>query len=201
MGTLAEFAVMSGHDRQARSELDALAPAAWRSPADGVQISLRYAQALLADVDQAESRFASALDPAFADYRFDIARVRLGYGTWLRRNRRITQTREVLREARDVFDALGAVGWADRAERELQAAGESSSRRAPEAWDQLTPQEMQIAQMVAQGLSNKEIAQRLYLSHRTVASHLYRMFPKLGVTSRTQLTNVIRGSTDRPREG
>jgi DNA-binding CsgD family transcriptional regulator len=64
-------------------------------------------------------------------------------------------------------------------------------RRVPEAWAQLTPQELQIAQLAAQGLSNREIGERLYLSHRTVGSHLYRLFPKLGVTSRTQLRGAL----------
>jgi pimeloyl-ACP methyl ester carboxylesterase len=102
------------------------------------------------------------------------------------------------RVARDTFDRLGALGWAEQARQELRAAGESSTRRAPEAWDQLSPQEMQIAQMLALGLSNKEIGQRLYLSHRTVASHLYRVFPKIGVTSRAQLTRAV---TARPTAG
>ena len=64
-------------------------------------------------------------------------------------------------------------------------------KRAPEVWDQLSPQEMQIANMAAEGLSNREIAQRLYLSHRTVGSHLYRLFPKLGITSRAQLVAAL----------
>ena len=67
----------------------------------------------------------------------------------------------------------------------------SPRRRAPEAWAQLTPQELQIAQLAAEGLSNREIGERLYLSHRTVGSHLYRLFPKLGVTSRTQLRDAL----------
>ena len=75
--------------------------------------------------------------------------------------------------------------------RELRASGERASPRAPDAWAQLTPQELQIAQLAADGLSNREIGERLYLSHRTVGSHLYRLFPKLGVTSRTQLRNAL----------
>lgn len=122
---------------------------------------------------------------------FDGARIRLSYGAWLRRQRRVVDSRAPLRAARDAFDWLGASGWADRARVELAVAGEDSTRRAPEAWDELTPQEVQVAQMVAQGLSNKEIGQRLYVSHRTIASHLYRMFPKLGVTSRAQIARAV----------
>jgi DNA-binding CsgD family transcriptional regulator len=73
----------------------------------------------------------------------------------------------------------------------LTAAGETSRRRKAGAWDQLTPQEFQIAQMAAEGLSNREIGQQLYLSHRTVGSHLYHVFPKLGVTSRAQLRQAL----------
>jgi DNA-binding NarL/FixJ family response regulator len=115
----------------------------------------------------------------------------LSYGTWLRRRRRVAEARAALRSARDTFDALGARPWAQRARQELRAAGEASRTRAPEAWDQLSPQELQIAHLAAEGLSNREIAQRLYLSHRTVGSHLYRLFPKLGVTSRSQLVGAL----------
>jgi DNA-binding NarL/FixJ family response regulator len=73
----------------------------------------------------------------------------------------------------------------------LRAAGEVSPQRRREVWDQLSPQELQIANMVAEGLSNREIAQRLYLSHRTVGSHLCRLFPKLGITSRAQLVAAL----------
>ena len=81
--------------------------------------------------------------------------------------------------------------WGDRARHELRASGVRSRRRAPDARDELTPQELQIAQLAAEGLSNREIGQRLYLSHRTVGSHLYRVFPKLGVTSRGQLRDAL----------
>jgi DNA-binding NarL/FixJ family response regulator len=96
-----------------------------------------------------------------------------------------------LRAARDAFDALAVAPWAERARRELRASGEGSRRRTGDSLDELTPQELQIVQMAAQGLSNREIAERLYLSHRTVESHLYRVFPKLGVTSRAQLAGAL----------
>ena len=92
-----------------------------------------------------------------------------------------------MRAARDTFDALGCATWSEQARRDLRASGERSRRRVPEARDQLTAQELQIAQLVAQGLSNREIGQRLYLSHRTISTHLYRIFPKLGITSRAEL--------------
>jgi DNA-binding NarL/FixJ family response regulator len=96
-----------------------------------------------------------------------------------------------LRAARETFDALGAVPWGERARQELRASGVTSRRRVPETRDQLTPQELQIAGMAAGGLSNREIGQQLYISHRTVGYHLSRVFPKLGITSRTQLHAAV----------
>jgi RNA polymerase sigma factor (sigma-70 family) len=131
------------------------------------------------------------------------ARLQLAFGEWLRRRRRTTESRAPLRAARDAFDALGFGPWAERARQELRASGESSRRRTPDMLDELTPQELQIVQMAAAGLSNREIGQRLFLSRRTVESHLYRVFPKLGVTSRAQLPGVLANGTDesdsRPR--
>src|SRR3954466_2954685 len=80
---------------------------------------------------------------------------------------------------------------AGRARRELRASGENVRRSAPGGWSQLSPQELQIAQLAAEGLSNRQIGEQLYLSHRTVESHLYRLFPKLGVTSRAQLRDAL----------
>ena len=96
-----------------------------------------------------------------------------------------------LRAARDLFEALGAAPRAERARRELRASGERSRQRDVTAWDQLSPQESEIARMAAEGLSNREIGEQLFLSHRTVGAHLYRIFPKLGVTSRGQLHTVL----------
>jgi DNA-binding NarL/FixJ family response regulator len=83
------------------------------------------------------------------------------------------------------------IPWSERARQLLRATGEKARPRTPEARDQLSPQELQIAQMAAEGLSNREIGQKLYLSRRTVSSHLYRIFPKLGITSRTELRHVL----------
>jgi DNA-binding NarL/FixJ family response regulator len=97
----------------------------------------------------------------------------------------------------DIFDALGAAGWAARAARESRAAGQRPQHIAQDGWTRLTAQESQIAQLAAQGLSNREIGARLYLSHRTIGSHLYRIFPKLGVRTRTQLHHAL-GSGEPP---
>ena len=109
----------------------------------------------------------------------------------LERRGRIFMLAFTPRLPRDAFDALDVAPWADRARQKLRAAGEASPKRSPARWDQLSAQEMQIAAMAAEGLSNREIGQRLYLSHRTVGSHLYRAFPKLGVTSRSQLVAAL----------
>jgi DNA-binding CsgD family transcriptional regulator len=191
IGSLAEYAVASGHRDEATNELAKLEPLAARTPSTGVHVGLRYARALLADPTRAEALYLDALAPELGDWPFNDARVLLSYGGWLRRNRRVVDARAPLRSAREIFERLEALGWAERARRELRAAGEDSSRRAPETWYQLTAQETQIAQLVAEGLSNKEVGRRLYLSHRTVGSHLYRMFPKLGVTSRAQLARAV----------
>jgi DNA-binding NarL/FixJ family response regulator len=118
------------------------------------------------------------------------------FGTWLRRQRRDVESRAPLREAIELFDVLGATRWSDRARQELRATGETLGPRRPDARDQLTAQELQIAQLAARGLSNREIGERLFLSHRTIGSHLYRTFPKLGITSRTQLRDALPGAAD-----
>jgi DNA-binding NarL/FixJ family response regulator len=136
------------------------------------------------------------LTSATQTWPFYAARAQLAYGEWLRRQRRAEESRAPLREATQTFEALGHVRLAGRARRELRASGERAGRRVPEAWAKLTPQELQIAQLAADGLSNREIGERLYLSHRTVGSHLYRLFPKLGVTSRTQLPEALEPQSD-----
>jgi DNA-binding CsgD family transcriptional regulator len=156
-----------------------------------LQVQLAYVAAILAPDAVAERHFRAAVAAAKAEWPFYVARAQLAYGEWLRRHRRMTQSRAPLREAAETFDALGLVRYAERARRELRASGETVRRREPGAWAQLSPQELQIAQLAADGLSNREIGEQLYLSHRTVESHLYRLFPKLGITSRTQLRHAL----------
>ena len=91
------------------------------------------------------------------------------------------------------LDVELAAPWAEQAQAELRAAGGRAARRGPATADLLSPQEMQIARLAAEGLSNREIGQRLYRSHRTVGSHLYRIFPKLDITSRSQLASRLDG--------
>jgi DNA-binding CsgD family transcriptional regulator len=161
------------------------------TPSPALHAGLRYARALLAADTDAEALFQAALRADLTRWPFARARVQLAYGGWLRRQRRAAESRGHLRAARETFDALGTIPWSERARQELRASGETSRRRTPDARDQLTPQELQIAQMAAEGLTNREIGERLYLSHRTVSSHLHRIFPKLGVTSRSSLRAAL----------
>jgi DNA-binding NarL/FixJ family response regulator len=165
------------------------------SPATGSKIALEYARAVLADQDAAEPLFRAAMDGASRRLPWHRARVDLAYGSWLRRQRRVVESREPLRAARATFDALGARPWAQQADQELRATGERGWEPRSNPRELLSPQETQIAELAAQGLSNREIGQRLFLSHRTVGSHLYRIFPKLGIASRNQLAEAL--STDR----
>ncbi|MET8874776.1 helix-turn-helix transcriptional regulator [Nocardia sp. NPDC004604] len=98
--------------------------------------------------------------------------------------------------AREIFDALGFAAWSERARLELRSAGESSPNRDPDARERLTPHELSIAQLAAHGLTNREIGQRLYLSHRTVSTHLHRIFPKLGISSRGDLAALLPASDE-----
>ncbi|PYG02174.1 regulatory protein, luxR family [Georgenia satyanarayanai] len=159
--------------------------------------SLVYSRAVLAAPEAAESLHRAAVD-ALAGWPFLRARVRLSLGRLLRRERRVTESRPHLRAARDSFDTLGALAWAAAARRELRAAGEADGHDASTGAPLLTAQEQLIAALAAQGLTNREIGARLYLSPRTVGSHLYHLFPKLGVTSRAQLGQVMPSVDRRP---
>ncbi|HEY6758425.1 MAG TPA: LuxR family transcriptional regulator [Baekduia sp.] len=177
---------------EVRAMLDDVERCAGDEPGDWIALGLRHARAVTAGDDaEAGERFAAALAADLSLWPFQRARLELAHGRWLRRQRRIGESRVPLRAARDAFDALGCVAWGEQARRELRASGETSRRRNPDARDELTAQELQIAQLAASGLSNREIGERLYLSHRTVGTHLYRIFPKLGITARGELAGAL----------
>jgi DNA-binding CsgD family transcriptional regulator len=187
---IVECALRAGRYDEARRMMTLLEALGRRTPAALVHVGLRFARPLLADGPEAQDLYEIALK-AEPKWPFDFARLELSYGSWLRRQRRITDSRPHLRAARATFDALGVQPWADKARAELRASGERilEPMRAPR--QPLSPQELQIAQMAASGLSNREIAERLFLSHRTVGAHLYRVFPKLGIVSRSELARVL----------
>lgn len=191
---LVEAAVRGEAAEAARDLLGELTPLGEQTPSPALLCGLRLARALLSPPDAAEPLYQAALDAVPANWPFERARVHLALGQWLRRHRRPAESRVVLHAAREVFDALGASAWAERARQELRAAGASSPRQDPAAVDQLTSTELHVAQLAAQGLTNREIGERLYVSPRTVSTHLQRMFPKLGVTSRGELAAVLRGT-------
>ena len=184
---LAEAARQIDRLQAARTRVVQVEAMAGGRPGAWIALALAHARALVAEPAEAGERFEEALATDLTRWPFQRARIQLAHGQWLRRQRRVGDSRAVLRAARDTFDSLGCRRWSDHARRELRASGERSQRRLPEARDRLTAQELQIAQLAAEGLSNREIGRRLYLSHRTVSTHLYRVFPKLGVTSRGEL--------------
>jgi DNA-binding CsgD family transcriptional regulator len=192
VGDLAEAAVNIGQADHALARLAEVEAAAGTDPETWVALQLRYARAILAtDPEIAAARFEAALSVDLARWRFDRARLLLSYGRWLRRERRVTDSRSPLRAARDIFDTLSCAAWGDQARRELRASGESSRRRDPAHRDNLTAQELQIAQLAAEGLSNREIGQKLFVSPRTVSTHLYRIYPKLGISARSHLAAAL----------
>jgi DNA-binding CsgD family transcriptional regulator len=137
---------------------------------------------------ETEAAFLESLRHHEANERvLDRARTELLFGEFLRRERRRMDARAQLRSAQERFDRLGASQWAERAASELRATGETARRRQPDAIAELTPQEQQIAKLVAEGGTNKEIAAQLFLSPRTVEYHLRKVFMKLGITSRAEL--------------
>jgi DNA-binding CsgD family transcriptional regulator len=129
--------------------------------------------------------------PGADRFPFELARVRLAFGEHLRRVRATGAARLHLAAARDVFTRLGARPWVARAETELRATGVSRSPAGPATMVVLTPQEHEISQLAASGLTNKQIGAQLYLSPRTVSAHLYRVFPKLGISSRAALRDAL----------
>jgi DNA-binding CsgD family transcriptional regulator len=152
------------------------------------------ARGILAAPGAAEAHFDKALsDPAGDQWPFERAQLRLDYAEWLRRARRINDAKPALTQALGTFRRLGARSWTQRAEAELRACGVAVTGAAGErdALGELTPQQRQTVRLASEGLTNRQIGDRLFLSPRTVSSHLYRSYPKLGVVGRHQLRDVI----------
>jgi DNA-binding NarL/FixJ family response regulator len=194
---LVEAAVRSGQDDVARAAYATLEQAALSNAATWELALAARCRGLLSTDGTADGDFEEALRMHSDSHRpFDEARTELLVGEHLRRKRERVESRAHLRAALDAFETLGAVPWAERARVELRASGETARKRDPSAISQLTPQELQVARFVGEGFSNKEVAAKLFLSPRTIDSHLRSVFAKLGVTSRTQLARLPLGGAE-----
>jgi ATP/maltotriose-dependent transcriptional regulator MalT len=189
---LVEAAVRTGRHDEARAHVTAMREARIGRISPRLDLLATASAAIAAPAHEAGPLFSAALAVPGADrWPFDFARVRLAYGEYLRRDRVTSEARAHLGAAVATFRVLGARPWAERADNELRAAGLHVVRAAGYRRPELTAQERQIASLAAAGLSNKEIGQRLYLSHRTVGGHLHQIFPKLGITSRAALRDAL----------
>ncbi|MFI5843099.1 sigma factor-like helix-turn-helix DNA-binding protein [Catenuloplanes sp. NPDC051500] len=204
LADLAAAAAHTGHHDDAVRIVERSAP---RMDSPRLRAILHRARGLLARPDHAEAHLRAALaDPAVRHWPFEYAQATLDLAAWLRRRRRIVESRTSLAEAVALFDRLGAAPWSDRTRAEARAAGMAADRipgGGPETGDAadvtggraavgaalaaLTPQQREVVLLAGRGLTNREIGERLHLSPRTVGSHLYRSFPRLGITTRVQL--------------
>jgi DNA-binding CsgD family transcriptional regulator len=186
---LFDLALRAGRLDVLREWLDDVAAFADVTGTPSARATVEHGRALLAGEGDAEAHFRRALDAHAGSPRLpDRARTELAFGEYLRRARRRVDAREHLRTALALFEDLGATPWVERAAHELRASGETARRRDVTTATELTAQERQVAGLVRQGLSNRDVAARLFVSPRTVDFHLRNTFAKLGVTSRAELT-------------
>jgi DNA-binding CsgD family transcriptional regulator len=180
---------MSDTTADAYARLSEIASATGSQWAMGVEARSR---ALVSHGELADDLYREAIERlAQTRARVELGRAHLLYGEWLRRKRRRVDAREQLRTAHQVFMAIGAEAFAGRAERELLATGEHVRKRVVETREDLTAQEAHIARLAGDGVSNAEIATRLFISRRTVEYHLNKVFTKLGISSRHQLDAAL----------
>jgi DNA-binding CsgD family transcriptional regulator len=192
---LVEAAVRTGRRAEADAHVSAIRDLGIAALSPRLALLAAGSAAIAAPDHLATQLFREALAlPGIDRWPFDLARVQLAYGERLRRTRATTEARVHLAVALDVFQGLGARPWATRAANELRAAGHASSTANELGAALLTPQEHEIAMLAAAGLTNKQIAERIFVSPRTVGAHLYRIFPRLGVTSRAALRDALNRS-------
>ncbi len=189
---LVEAAARSGRIELAREAADRLAERAAASGTPWAMGAAARSRALVADGEAAEELYREAIDRLEPSrMAWYLARARLSYGEWLRRENRRVDARGQLREAYDMFASMGSDGFADRARHELLATGENVRKRRDDTRDELTPQEEQIARLARDGRTNAEIGAQLFLSPRTVEWHLRKVFAKLGISSRMGLHDAL----------
>jgi DNA-binding CsgD family transcriptional regulator len=189
---LVEAAVRTGRADEAAAHAAAARESAAARLSPRLQMLVLACEALTAPDARALELFEQALSQVEpGSWPFDTARVRLLHGERLRRRRATAQAREELLRAAAAFEELGAAPWAERARAELRATGHTPTEPAEQLKGSLTPQEWKIATLAATGLTNKQIAERLFLSHRTIGTHLYQIYPKLGISSRAALRDAL----------
>jgi DNA-binding CsgD family transcriptional regulator len=194
---LIEAAARSGVREDAAGAMQRLLDSTQSSDSDWARGTEACARALLGDSETAERSYREALERLGRTHaRVALARAHLLYGEWLRRERRRTDARVQLRAAHEMFVAMGADGFAERARGELLATGETARKRTIATNDQLTAQESQVARLARDGLSNPEIAARLFISTSTVQYHLHKVFTKLGINSRMHLDRALPTDSD-----
>ena len=197
---LAEAAARSGDPRLVEAALKWLSERARATPTEWVLGIEARVRALLSDGEAAERCYRESIERlSRTRIRTQLARAHLLYGEWLRRENRRADAREPLRTAHEMLEAMGAEAFAERARRELLATGETVRKRVSETSDALTAQEAQVARLARDGLSNPEIGARLFISSRTVQYHLRKVFTKLGISSRSQLHQVLPSDRDAVR--
>jgi DNA-binding CsgD family transcriptional regulator len=196
---LVEAAMRTGRNEEAAAHFAAAQEAGLPGISSRLALITFGAGALAAtDAGDATTRFEQALSVPGADqWPFDLARIQLAFGEHLRRSRATARARQLLTSARDTFQRLDARPWTQRSGNELRATGLTLGQTDESGRASLTPQQLEIAQLAAEGLTNKEIGERLYLSHRTVGTHLYQLFPKLGITSRAALRDALQNPAHR----
>ncbi len=189
---LIEAAARTGNRQRAADALERLTESTSACETEWALGVAARSRALLSDGEVADRLYREAIDRlGRTRVRWALARAHLLYGEWLRRETRRTDARQQLRIARQMFTAMGAEGFAERARRELLATGETARKRSVENAGQLTVQEAQVAELAREGLSNVEIGARLFISPRTVEYHLGKVFTKLGINSRMQLHRAL----------
>jgi DNA-binding NarL/FixJ family response regulator len=198
MFDLVEAALRIGRTAEARAHGDAMRSVGVARLSSRMRLIQHGVDALLLDTDEADARLEETLaDDLSERWLFEASRIRLAFAEKMRRRRDFARARVHLLAAHAGFDAMGAEPWLARTVVELRATGYRPAIAGQQRAD-LTAQELEIAELAAGGLTNKQIAERLYLSHRTVGAHLYRIFPKLGVTSRAGLRDAL--SVHRPAD-
>jgi DNA-binding CsgD family transcriptional regulator len=198
IAVVVEAATRCGDDEAAADALERLDERGTASGTPWALGLLARCRALVADSSVAPELFEESLDHfSRTSWLTEEARTHLLYGEWLRRQKRRTEAREQLRLAYEMFDAMGAKPFAERARVELLATGERTSTHRAETAHDLTPRELQIARLAAQRATSREIAGQLFISANTVDYHLRKVFQKLGVTSRRNLSGVLLGIESR----